>query len=165
MEAEGNSEIQHVQTPEREVVYGIDVPFSEGAIFLRRPDAETLVDINDALTSETWGELRRKMAEIGEDISWWTDEDDPPADDDAFTPDDAPGLADGYYPSTAPEVMLGWLPEELADKYGQVVATPNGYYLQIDADKVDAVVQELRQSGYSVSRDDALIAWTMEGRP
>jgi hypothetical protein len=104
------------------------------------------------------------MAEIGEDVSWWTDVDDPRNDDDPFDPDNAPGHADGHYPSTAPEVMLDWLPKAIANRYGQIVATPNGYLLQVDSDKADAVVEELRQIGYSVSRDDALIAWTLEGR-
>jgi len=153
------------QEPERDIFYGIADLFERGAIFLRRLDAESLIGIYDALGSETWGDLRRKMAEIGEDISWWTDEEDSPAGDDPFEPDDAPAHADGYYPSTPQEVMYGWLPKELAEKYGQAIVTANGYRLKIDAGNADAVVLKLHQSGYSVSRDDALIEQLIEGRP
>jgi hypothetical protein len=148
------------------IAYGAD-ELGEQAIFLPKKTAEWIGAVQSALGASTWGELRAAMDKtvpldpFGGDDRWWTDPDGP-EDSDPFDVDSAPGYADGDYPGTPQVWMEGWVPEAVAEKFGEVQNTTlNGDYLYFRAQDVDAVADSLRKLGYTLERNDDLVRSTI----
>lgn len=158
----GDRTIDGSDKSERAVVFGI---VDSRVIFLPRTDALHLAGLNDALLSPTWGELRRRMEALGEEVSggdgWWDEDEDEggPSDDQPFDAQAAPGYADGDWPPMPETMMMQWMPEGVADILGSSAGTVlNGDFLNIDPSDAEAVAKRLRDLGFEVVRDDALIS-------
>lgn len=126
------------------------------ALFVVREKARTVASIWRALNrSSSWGEFRRAMpAADWQNITEHYDE--IPADDANFSPSEVPGFDDGYFPGGWPaEDALDWFPKDLIEKYdGWTEVTPNGLNLHLPAESVEAIAEDLRALGHTVSKSE-----------
>lgn len=73
-------------------------------------------------------------------------------DDDPFDADSVPGVGDGDYPTWLQQSMIDWLPEPILEKYGRYYDTRlNGDSVEFDSADRDAIVEELRALGHTVT--------------
>jgi hypothetical protein len=140
------------------VIYG---ELDGGLIFLLEPDAEGLVAVRRAIHgSRTWGEFFDALPDAyrSEVRDILADDDIEIRNDDAFHPDEIPGYPDGDWPQWPAARMLEWMPEEIANEFGEHVGSAiTGDSLQIAAHKEEDVVRALNAAGYSCHRDESMI--------
>jgi hypothetical protein len=81
-----------------------------------------------------------------------------PEDSDAFDSGFVYGLSDGDWPEWPAQEMVEWVPEEIQEQFGRVVATRlNGDYLEFDGSKEAEIVAAFKELGYLCERDDVLV--------
>jgi hypothetical protein len=96
-----------------------------------------------------------------EDVLGWFEEaeDEPEPDEAPFDSDQFPGASDGDWPLLPEMLMHAWFPDDLVERFGEVITTTlNGDYLTLDEKRCDELVAELRQRGYRCTRDDELMS-------
>ncbi|MET8838064.1 hypothetical protein ABZV78_29720 [Micromonospora sp. NPDC004540] len=126
-------------------------------------DADTAAgeaaEIKALAAARTWGEARQvQMTHLENPAGPESYEEDDYADDKPFDITELGAIVDGYWPKMVTTRALDVLPQDLQDRYGEVVLTVhNGEYLQVPLDGEAELVAELRQRGYEVTRDDQLI--------
>ena len=150
-------------TPEYdEWVYGTA---NDSLIFLPRTIALELAQLWDALgSSTTWGEFRSRVPEARyrealERVRDHVGDGPRPPDDAEFPGSDLLVASGRAYPEWPAQRMLVWLPREiLRPDYGRVESLSlNGLFLRLDPDREAAIVSRLRELGYEVSQDRALV--------
>jgi hypothetical protein len=127
-----------------------------GLVFAESKRARFISRIHDAINgSSTWEQFRRAMprAEYSKVIREWFDEEGEPRPrgSDEFDASMVPGYCDGDYPDWLQQEMDELLPEEILDEFAEIENTMlNGYYVQIDPEKLPAIKARLEQLGYVV---------------
>ncbi|MFF4893466.1 hypothetical protein [Micromonospora chersina] len=126
-------------------------------------DADTAAgeapEIRALAAARTWGEARQvQMTHLSNPAGpECYEEDDYPADE-PFDITEVGAIVEGYWPEMVTARGLDALPQDLQDRYGEVVLTVhNGEYLRVPLDGEGELVAELRERGYEVTRDDDLI--------
>lgn len=127
-------------------------------------DADTAAgeaaEIRALAAARTWGEARQvQMTHLwnpaGPDC--YEPEDDY-ADDKPFDITEVGAVVDMSWPEMVTARALSVLPQDLQDRYGEIVLTVHdGEYLEVPLDGEAELVAELRERGYEVTRDDELI--------
>ena len=152
---------------DRHIVYGV---FSQGRdaylLFLPRAQAEHTAGLFQAFcTVDTWGDLRRALdREQAADLGAWLrangpSDRRPPRNDAPFHPDDIPGLLDGDWPAWPDQLHVAWMPRAITERFGAADTDGSGRSLAAFASADERrVVAALRARGYTVSRDDELVA-------
>ncbi|MEU8329329.1 hypothetical protein [Micromonospora sp. NPDC048839] len=121
---------------------------------------EEAAEIRALAAARTWGEARQvRMTHLwnpaGPD---YHDPEDGYADDKPFDVTGVGAVADGRWPRMVTERAFTVLPQDLQDRYGKrQVTVHDGDYLEIPVAGEGELVAELRERGYEVTRDDALI--------
>ena len=146
---------------ERSVAYGLD---PEGLLrFLLESNALALRQLSHALNAAlTWAdfwtwipevdreELERCLADMDEEL---------PRDETPFDQSLLPGVNDGDYPEYAPAFGTDWMPRVIEEAYGVGVDSfVSGSWFEYPGCHEADIVAKLRELGYSVRRDDELIA-------
>ncbi|SCF06537.1 hypothetical protein GA0070607_5103 [Micromonospora coriariae] len=117
-------------------------------------------EIRALASARTWGEARQvQMTHLwnpaGPD---YCEPKDDYADDKPFDITELGAIVDGDWPKMVTTRALDVLPQDLQDRYGEVVLTVHdGEYLKVPLDREAELVAELRERGYEVTRDDELI--------
>ncbi|WP_262285515.1 hypothetical protein [Micromonospora sp. MA102] len=116
-------------------------------------------EIRALAAARTWGEARQvQMTHLENPAGPECYEEDDCADDKPFDITELGAIVDGYWPKMVTTRALDVLPQDLQDRYGEVVLTVhNGEYLQVPLDGEAELVAELRERGYELTRDDDLI--------
>jgi hypothetical protein len=116
--------------------------------------------------SGTWGEFRRAapaefVEEVDDRIRTAIDagmEREWPGDQDVLDHSMVPGASDGDWPFPHQD-MLDLVPEEIADRFGGVIATTlNGDLLAIMPEEIDAFVQAMTDAGFTCVRNDHAVS-------
>ncbi|MEV1328527.1 hypothetical protein AB0J20_02985 [Micromonospora costi] len=125
-------------------------------------DADTAAgeaaDIRALAAARTWGEARQvQMTRLWNPARPGGYEDEY-ADDRPFDITELGAIVDGDWPKMVTARALAVLPQDLQDRYGEIVLTVHdGEYLKVSLGGEAALVAELRERGYEVTRDDDLI--------
>lgn len=148
---------------------------SQGPVFATKTEAERNAQIQNALdTATTWGEYRSRLpegewAERGEMYPALGDDGEPlmkdgepvleyledQEDDDPFDAETVPGVGDGDYPYWLQQAMLDWMPESILEKYGKHYGTRlSGDSVEFESTDLEAIVEDLRALGYSVTESE-----------
>lgn len=126
-------------------------------------DADTAAgeapEITALAAARTWGEARQvQMTHLSNPAGPECYEEDDYPDDEPFDITEVGAIVEGYWPGMVTARALDVLPQDLQDRYGEVVLTVhNGEYLRVPLDGEAELVAELRERGYEVTRDDDLI--------
>lgn len=149
-------------TEDAELVYGLNL-HATTFIVLPADVARDIAADNDALrAATTYGQAR--ALQLTQVKAPGLDEEEDDADDDASRADDDPydphqtGAADnGDWPVSAATFALDYLPNDLdiGEEVSSFVQTPG---LFIDPDSEDQLIEAAREAGYTLRRDDQLIA-------
>ncbi|MGW3611075.1 hypothetical protein ACWD6N_14455 [Micromonospora sp. NPDC005163] len=117
-------------------------------------------EIRALASARTWGEARQvQMTHLWNPAGpdYYEPKDDH-ADDKPFDITELGAIVDGDWPKMVTVRALDVLPQDLQDRYGEVVLTVHdGEYLKVPLDGEAELVAELRERGYEVTRDDELI--------
>ncbi|GAA4562741.1 hypothetical protein GCM10023176_05110 [Micromonospora coerulea] len=144
----------------RRLVYGHATNHDCLALADGNTAAEEAAEIRALASAPTWGEARQvQMTHLwnpaGPD---YHDPEDGYADDKPFDITEVGSVVDGYWPRMVTARAFEVLPQDLQDRYGEVVLTVHdGEYLEVPLDGEAELVAELRGRGYEVTRDDDLI--------
>ena len=118
-------------------------------------------EIRALAAARTWGEARQvQMTHLSNPAGpdCYEPEDDDYADDKPFDITEVGAVVDGYWPPMVTTRTVDVLPQDLQDRYGELVHTVhNGEYFEIPLDREADLVAELRERRYEVTRDDELI--------
>ncbi|MFC0506653.1 hypothetical protein [Micromonospora costi] len=123
-------------------------------------DADTAAgeaaEIRALASARTWGEARQvQMTHLDNPAGPDCYDEDDYADDKPFDITEVGSVVEGYWPPMVTTRAFDVLPQDLRDRYGKVVYTVhNGEYLDVPLDREAALVAELRERGYEVTRDD-----------
>ena len=146
------------------VVYGpSEQSGPEDLVFVPEDLAEDLARLWEALNSSaTWGDLR---ARIGDDRSREIDallhdaELARPADEDPFDVTLVPSLGDGDFPEWPVAHQEAWMPAPVVERFGRREPTAlQGDVTTFSADAEHDIVAALQEAGFTVRRDDDLVA-------
>ncbi|MET7669701.1 hypothetical protein [Micromonospora luteifusca] len=121
---------------------------------------EEAAEIQALAAARTWGEARQvQMTHLSNPAGpEYHEPKNEYADDRPFDITRVGAVEDGNWPPMVTKRAFTVLPQDLQDRYGKrQVTVHNGDYLEIAVAAEDELVAELRQRGYQVSRDDALI--------
>ncbi|MBM7489127.1 hypothetical protein JOD64_000349 [Micromonospora luteifusca] len=121
---------------------------------------EEAAEIQALAAARTWGEARQvRMTHLWNPAGpEYHEPEDGYADDKPFDITEVGAVADGNWPRLVTERAFTVLPQDLQDRYGKrQVTVHNGDYLEIAVAGEGELVAELRERGYEVTRDDALI--------
>jgi hypothetical protein len=109
-------------------------------------------------TSKTWGEFLARLPEDEYEnfLEYYQSKNYSPGK--PFDPGDIDAYCAGDWPERPIFSMLGWMPQEIVDKYGEVIETLlDGEYLIIRPENERHVVKALREVGYIVKKNDKLV--------
>jgi hypothetical protein len=126
-------------------------------------DADTAAgeaaEIRALAAARTWGEARQvQMTHLENPAGPECYEEDDYADDKPFDITELGAIVNGYWPRMVTTRALDVLPQDLQDRYGELVLTVHdGEYLKVPLDGEAELVAELRKRGYEVTRDDETI--------
>jgi hypothetical protein len=149
----------------RHLVYGHAQAHGGLAFADAETAAEEAREIVAIASARTWGEARNVAVR-----HTWNPagpeyvELDEHGDDEPFDINELGAVADGDWPKMVTSRGLTLLPKDLQARFGQDVDTVfNGDYLEIPLAAEGELVAALRERGFEVTRDDALIN-TLDGR-
>ena len=116
-------------------------------------------EIRTLAAARTWGEARQvQMTHLSNPAGPERYEEDDYPDDEPFDITEVGAVVDMTWPKMVTARALDVLPQDLQDRYGKLVPTVHdGEYLEVPLDGEAALVAELRERGYEVTRDDDLI--------
>jgi hypothetical protein len=136
----------------RDLIYG-NAPSGE-LVFVERSKA---LENKAFYTAVTWGDFRKGAPTLYElALSILDAEEDPPADTSAL--DHRALDSDGDFPYFPEQLMLDFIPESVQERFGKVEETVfSGPILTLDPDHESEIVAALRNHGFTVQRDDALL--------
>ncbi|MEU4477918.1 hypothetical protein AB0F68_07635 [Micromonospora sp. NPDC023966] len=126
-------------------------------------DADTAAgeaaEITALAAARTWGEARQvQMTHLDNPAGPDCYEEDDYADDKPFDITELGAIVNGYWPTMVTTRALDVLPQDLQDRYVELVLTVHdGEYLKVPLDGEADLVAELRKRGYEVTRDDETI--------
>lgn len=136
---------------------------ADGLVFVLERQAQELRELSHALHAAlTWADFWTLIPEVAEEelrenLEWADLE--LPDDATPFDPMLLPGYDDGEYPQYAPAYGSAWMPQEIERRYGVgLESAHSGSWSEYPASHEADVVVELRKLGYTVRRDDALVA-------
>ncbi|MFG1841820.1 hypothetical protein ACGFH8_25735 [Micromonospora sp. NPDC049175] len=121
---------------------------------------EEAAEIQALADARTWGEARQvRMTHLWNPAGReYHDPKDGYADDMPFDITEVGAVADGNWPPMVTKRAFTVLPQDLQDRCGKrQVTVHDGDYLEIPVAGEGGLVAELRERGYEVTRDDALI--------
>jgi hypothetical protein len=135
-----------------DLIYG-EVAFS-GLVFMERSKALENIAFRAAVT---WGDFRKGAPTLYERALEVLDaEENPPPDTQELDHEALDG--DGDFPYFPEQLMLDFIPKLVQERYGRVEETVfNGPVLILDPDHESKIVAVLRNRGFSVQRNDALM--------
>ena len=107
--------------------------------------------------AKTWGDFRKDAPTLYERaLSDWDNEEEAPLDSSGLDHDAL--SADGDFLHFPEQLMLDFIPKLVQERYGRVEETVfNGPMLILDPDHESKIVAVLRNRGFSVQRDNALM--------
>jgi hypothetical protein len=108
-------------------------------------------------TAVTWGDFRKGAPALYERaLSYLDCEENPPPDTRELDHEALDGDGDfRYFPE---QLMLDFIPKSVQERFGKVEETVfSGPMLTLDPDHESEIVAVLRNDGFSVQRDNALI--------
>lgn len=126
-------------------------------------DADTAAgeaaEIRALASARTWGEARQvQMTHLSNPAGPDCYDGDDCPDDEPFDVTEVGAVVEMSWPAMVTARALSVLPQDLKDRYGEVVLTVHdGEYLRVPLDGEAELVAELRERGYEVTRDDDLI--------
>ncbi len=141
----------------KRLLYGV---VSENLVLLPESIARQYAAERKAIfTLRTYGEARR-LAQQGVDVPGLEREDldEEPGDDDPYDVTQVPEYTNGDWPSPAATIALDYLPDDLDDLGAEEDHFPSFPSLVIDPAQEEEVLRTVRDRGYEVVRDDALIS-------
>jgi hypothetical protein len=136
----------------RDLIYG-EAP-NGGLVFMERSKALENIAFRAAAT---WGDFRKGAPTLYERALADLDaEENPPPDTQELDHEALDGDGDfHYFPE---QLMLDFIPKLVQERYGRVEETVfNGPMLILDPDHESKIVAVLRNRGFSVQRNDALM--------
>ncbi|MGV9370040.1 hypothetical protein [Micromonospora tulbaghiae] len=128
--------------------------------------AQEAEEIKAIAAARTWGQARTlRTTHVSNPVHPEDyDPDEDPADDEPFDINEVGSVMQGDWPPMVAGRALTLLPEDLQTRFGKQQFTAlNGDLLEIPLSSEAELVDELRQRGYEVRRDDELIN-VLDGR-
>jgi hypothetical protein len=148
----GSSKKRGIDPSSRDLIYG-KAP-NGGLVFMERGKAFENLAFRAAVI---WGDFRKGAPTLYERVLADLDaEEDPPPDTQKLDHEALDGDGDfHYFPE---QLMLDFIPKLVQERYGRVEETAiNGPMLILDPDHESKIVAVLRNCGFSVQRNDALM--------
>lgn len=140
----------------RRLVYGHATNYDCLAFVDADTAAGEAAEIRALASARTWGEARKvQMTHLWNPAGPDCYEPEDHADDKPFDITSVGAVEDMSWPEMVTTRALAVLPQDLQDRYGEIVLTVHdGEYLKVPLDGEAELVAELRERGYEVIRDD-----------
>jgi len=144
----------------REVVYGVSEVQNQ-AVFIPKEQAVELASVWAAVDqAATWGDLRKRLSarRYAEAIAQISEDGSEPPETQPFDRDGLGALTDGDWPDFPAQIATEWMPSAVLALGESANNMVSGDWVEFRLEAELDAVAALRQHGFSVERDDALVA-------